>query len=187
MSAFPTYPRTPRLDKPMIVTEKIDGTNSTVAIYHQDDVTVEVADYIVGQHGDLCVFAGSRRRWITPDADNYGFAGWVAEHAKPLAERLGQGLHRGEWWGHRIQRGYGQDRKRWSLFRVDRYVTQPDGLWDVVPVITEREFNTASVKAAARWLADNGSLAAPGWDRPEGVVAYHTGAGQPFKYLIDKG
>ena len=54
------------------VTEKIDGTNALVSI---DEAGV--------------VRAGSRSRWITPEADNFGFAAWVAKHADELRARLG--------------------------------------------------------------------------------------------------
>jgi hypothetical protein len=87
----------------MIVTEKLDGTNAQV---HITD--------------DGRIFAGSRNRWITPDADNFGFARWVAEHEEEL-RALGPGSHYGEWWGSGIQRRYGLDEKRFSLFNVGRW------------------------------------------------------------------
>jgi len=54
---FQPWPKTPRLNRDCIVTEKIDGTNSAIVI---DEV------------GD--VYAQSRNRLITPGDDNYGFA-----------------------------------------------------------------------------------------------------------------
>ena len=64
---FPAFPKIPRLRRAIVVTEKIDGTNALVSI---DEAGV--------------VRAGSRSRWITPEADNFGFAAWVAKHAEEL-------------------------------------------------------------------------------------------------------
>ena len=60
---FKEFEKISRLNREVIVTEKIDGTNGLVWV--SDDSTV--------------VRAGSRSRWITPEADNFGFARWVAE------------------------------------------------------------------------------------------------------------
>jgi len=78
---FCEFPKISRLSREMIISEKIDGTNST--IYITDN---------------LEIYAGSRNRWITPEDDNYGFARWVQDHEDDLVS-LGPGLHRGEWWG----------------------------------------------------------------------------------------
>ena len=97
---FHAFRKITRLHRECIATEKIDGTNGLVWV--GDDGTVR---------------AGSRSRWITPEADNFGFARWVAEHAEEL-RALGIGYHYGEWWGAGIQRRYGLDHKRFSLFNV---------------------------------------------------------------------
>src|SRR4051812_4307796 len=101
---FQAFPSIARLFRECVVTEKIDGTNGVVHV--SDD--------------GLTVTAGSRSRWITPEADNFGFARWVAEHAEEL-RALGPGFHFGEWWGSGIQRRYGLDEKRFSLFNVGRW------------------------------------------------------------------
>lgn len=182
---YPAYPKTPRLEKPMVVTEKIDGTNALVQIVHIDDVLVEHVDKVVARTDTHYMFAGSRKRYITPDDDNFGFAGWVQANAHGLFE-LGEGRHYGEWWGTGIQRGYGLDTRRWSLFDPDRYETYDGEPWDVVPVLYRGQFDTNSIETVAYELWRDGSRAAPGWDRPEGVVAWHVQARQPFKLLIDK-
>src|SRR5690606_23517611 len=86
------------------------------------------------------IYAGSRNRWLTPDKDNFGFARWVAERAEALIPVLGPGLHYGEWWGKGIQRGYGVENKRFSLFNTARWADQhqrPDWPEDVyvVPIL----------------------------------------------------
>jgi hypothetical protein len=89
---FKAWPKIARLNRRMIITEKIDGTNAAV---------------IVTEGGQ--VYAQSRTRLITPGktTDNFGFAAWVEQNKVFLAERLGPGYHYGEWWGVGIQRGYG--------------------------------------------------------------------------------
>ena len=57
---FKAFPKIARLNREIVVTEKIDGTNSCV---------------IVTEDGE--VLAQSRNQFITPDKDNYGFARWV--------------------------------------------------------------------------------------------------------------
>lgn len=194
---FHPYPKTPRLNKPTLVTEKLDGTNAQVAVFHQDDVLLESLPYQLAQHGVLCVFAGSRNRWVTPDADNYGFAAWVAGNSVQLA-KLGEGRQYGEWWGQGIQRGYGLDHKRFSLFNVGRWsdshgTNDGSGVGDelapdcchVVPLLAARGSIDDAVDDALL-LLEHGSIAAPGYGRPEGVVAFHTAARQTFKVLLDK-
>jgi hypothetical protein len=66
------------------------------------------------------LYAGSRSRWLTPEADNFGFAAWVKEHAVEF-RALGPGRHFGEWWGRGINRGYGQLIRWFSLFNVSRW------------------------------------------------------------------
>lgn len=173
---FNAWPKTPRLNRDMIVTEKIDGSNGAI---------------IVTEDGR--VGAQSRNRLVTPgkDTDNYGFARWVYENAGELADVLGPGRHFGEWWGSGIARGYGLDRgeKRFSLFNVDRYadldLENVDGL-GMVPVLLRATFSTTLINLTMMDLARNGSQAAPGWDgMPEGIIAYHTASRQVFKALLE--
>lgn len=185
MDAFPAYRKTPRLAKPVVVTEKIDGTNALVAITHRDlDPSSDTALAVVD--GNV-IRAGSRKRWITPDSDNFGFAGWVLDNRDELA-KLGPGHHYGEWWGQGIQRGYGLDHKRFSLFDT-RWIGEhadfrPD-CCHVVPIIGWSD-GFGRVDNLVRALEMRGSMAAPGWDRPEGAVAFHTGSRQVYKIILDK-
>ena len=73
---FQAFPKIHRLNREVIVTEKIDGTNALVWI--SDDSTE--------------ARAGSRSRWITPEDDNFGFASWVRHNAEEL-RGLGPGYH----------------------------------------------------------------------------------------------
>lgn len=134
------------------------------------------------------VAAGSRKRWITPQDDNHGFARWVWDNAEELAE-LGPGRHWGEWWGHGIQRHYGRDRKFFSLFNVDKWADSRPECCSVVPVLARgdgSELNSL-VEAALMDLRVLGSAAAAGFMHPEGVVIYHHAASELFKVTLDGG
>lgn len=173
MIEFQAWPKTPRLFRDIVITEKIDGTNAAVIITEDGEVGAQ-----------------SRNRLITPEADNFGFARWVADHAEALRAALGTGRHFGEWWGSGIQRGYGltKGEKRFSLFNVARYATadlsEVPGL-GVVPVLHTGPNDTAMVRRTLHELAAQGSQVAPGFTRPEGVVVFHSAARQVFKVLIE--
>jgi hypothetical protein len=170
VSSSLAFPKIARLFRDCIITEKLDGSNAQV---------------IVGEDGTVA--AGSRNRLITPGkgTDNYGFAGWVAENAEML-RRLGPGRHFGEWWGQGINRGYGMTEKVFSLFNVTRCEKNPPpDCCRVVPVLYRGPFSTAF---AHRFLDDlnfEGSKAAPGFMKPEGIVVFHEASGTLFKATIE--
>lgn len=202
---FVAWPKIPRLFRDMTVTEKIDGTNAAVVIEgHQlgeadrgvpeSVFAVVLDDRELGEDGlpiyELWVGAQSRNRLITPQADNHGFAAWVAKNADTLAPLLGPGRHFGEWWGHGIQRGYGlpQGDRRFSLFNTHRFrsldLTAVEGL-GTVPVLEQWTFGEWYIENAMRNLQERGSQAAPGYMNPEGVVIYHHAANVAFKALLE--
>ncbi len=186
---FTEFPKMARLSREVIVTEKIDGTNAQVFISPD------------GQQ----LLAGSRTRWITPQDDNHGFAAWVEAHRDELLT-LGPGRHFGEWWGAGIQRRYGLTEKRFSLFNVQRwalYGTEPQRIatadpriekWQdvlpaccgVVPILYRGQFCTQAIENHLEWLRTNGSAAAPGFMKPEGVVVFHVAGNVGFKKTLDK-
>lgn len=168
MSEFVPFPKIARLNREVIVTEKIDGTNASV---HVSPVGA--------------VRAASRTRWITPEDDNFGFARWVHEHEDELRE-LGPGSHFGEWWGSGIQRGYGQREKRFSLFNTHRWGYARPACCGVVPVLARGLDIRWAVEDALDRLRSSGSVAAPGFMRPEGVVAFHTASGHLYKVTLEK-
>jgi hypothetical protein len=191
---FPEFPKIARLSRNMVVTEKIDGTNASVFI--RDIPVDEIFPNPIAYVGDKMIYAGSRTRWITPENDNYGFARWVKENAEQLAA-LGPGHHFGEWWGKGIQRGYGLDEKRFSLFNTSRWTKDPAAVVPekrllvpecvhVVPVLREYVFDTEQIEGILASLVSGGSIAAPGFMRPEGVVVYHVASNTLFKKTLDK-
>lgn len=180
---FVPAPKTPRLSRECLVTEKLDGCWSAVEIDEAGEI-----------------FAASRNRWITPESDNYGFARWVEENKTEL-RKLGVGRFAGEWWGAGIQRRYGLAEKRFSLFDVSRWGGCPQNDWkyiqdlntgipgpaccSVVPILYRGDFSTGMIEATLARLGAFGSVAAPGFRDPEGVVIYHTAAGICFKKTLD--
>jgi hypothetical protein len=166
---FRPFNKIPRLNRGMVVTEKIDGTNGIV----------HIAD-------DGRVFAGSRNRWLTVEKDNFGFAAWVEAHKDELSDGLGVGTHYGEWWGSGIQRRYGLEEKRFSLFNASRWNEEnpPPDCCHVVPIIRTCNFSSEDVADCVALLRDGGSLAAPGFMDPEGVVVYLSAARQMFKVTL---
>ena len=195
---FTAWPKTPRLFRDAVITEKIDGTNAAVIVKLAEPSDYEDApgDIFVVDSVAYRIGAQSRSRLIYPGQDNFAFAKWVWENALGLIRTLGEGVHFGEWWGSGIQRGYGllNGDKRFSLFNVHRYQKllqeaavvgiEVPGL-DTVPVLDIHTFSTYRVEVAIQRLRENGSSAAPGFDRPEGVVVFHSQSRSVFKALLD--
>ena len=167
---FKEFPKIARLSREMIITEKIDGTNGLIAI---------------GEDGEFQV--GSRSRFITPETDNHGFAKWAFENKDDLL-KLGPGFHYGEWWGYGIQRGYGLKEKRFSLFNTSRF--SDDSLrptcCHIVPTLYTGMFDTHAIQHHLELLASGGSIAVPGFMKPEGVVIFHAQSRYLFKKTIEK-
>lgn len=213
MIEFQKYPKTPRLFRNVVITEKIDGTNSGVQVVLASELIPEAErstayfgssaglieylnvhypqfQYVTVDGVSYAVAAQSRSRLITPgkQTDNYGFAGWVYENAEMLARTLGPGIHFGEWWGQGIQRRYNLDYKKFSLFNVARWgdleVDSPSKQLGVVPTLYEGRFDEVAVRNVLRSLEITGSSAAPGFADPEGVIVFHKDSGTWFKVTI---
>lgn len=214
MIEFEAWPKTPRLRKSAIYTEKIDGTNGAVVVkelnpynYHfslDDGDVVQNGNVIIVEREEtetyFAVAAQSRKRLISPQDDNYGFARWVHENAHALVEVLGEGRHFGEWWGSGIQRGYGlkNGEKYFSLFNVSRWNEKDEDIDQLLPhgkaelakvpqlrtvplLATTETFDTEHVNWILSLLESEGSQAVDHhWDA-EGVIVYHTASGQVYK------
>lgn len=173
MTEFKPFPKIARLNRDIVVTEKIDGTNASVTF---------------DETGMMLI--GSRNRFITVKDDNFGFAKWCTDNYEELLQ-LGVGTHFGEWWGKGIQRGYGMDTRKFSLFNTGRWydslnhVKLCPACCDVVPILYMGPFDQGYINNAIDNLADSGSVAAPGFKDPEGVVVYHTAANLSFKVTCE--
>lgn len=203
MIEFTRWPSISRFYRPVVLTEKIDGSNGAIHIENasQDYIahlgTIGVPTheglalvYMPNENDFFVIGAQSRSRLITPADDNFGFATWVEANAVRLCEHLGPGIHFGEWWGHGINRGYGLKKgdRRFSLFNTKRWNhldgTQVPGL-HCVPIIGVADPSEWDAKAAGDILQQFGSLAAPGYRKPEGVVIYHQAGDVLFKYSFN--
>lgn len=177
------------------------GPEDPVAKFQIDHALAFSVDFNL-DIGGYAIYAGSKNRMLSLKEDNFGFAGWVKRNAKELFQ-LGPGRHFGEWWGNGIQRAYGLKEKRFSLFNVQRwvlhgqtpgYVNGTDGRMQevlppcvgLVPILYRGLFNTASVDAYLYELAATGSIAAPGFMQPEGVVVHHIAGNVSFKKTVLK-
>lgn len=173
---FQPFSKIPRLRRNCVITEKIDGSNGQL---HFDEAGV--------------LHVGSRNRWLQPGkaTDNFGFAAWAYGYQEALFAALGPGRHFGEWWGVGIQRGYGLHLRRFSLFNPDRYDKEGDRDWGeltnvgVVPTLHVGPFSTEAVDATVDLLRSGGSLAAPGFGRPEGVVVFHVASRTLAKVTLE--
>jgi hypothetical protein len=194
---FKPYNKIPRLNRHCTVTEKIDGTNAQIYIVDlPDDAVMPTDTPIVAVRGieshdkkhTRILYAGSRTRWITPgkSTDNAGFAQFVADNADELI-RLGPGTHFGEWWGLGIQRRYDQLVKRFSLFNVQRWGAPESrpACCDVVPVLYDGQFSTQAIDETMSNLKAQGSVAAPGFMNPEGIVVFHKASGGLMKATFE--
>lgn len=183
---FEGFPKIGRWSRDVIITEKIDGTNAQIFI---DD-------------SDTVLLVGSRNRYLSANNDNAGFFKWALEHHDELS-KLGPGRHYGEWWGRGIQRGYGIHEKRFSLFNVGRWhekgqtprvvrrdfktgevlktTCEAPACCRVVPILYEGPMRDGLIEMSMRALENNGSVAAPGFMVPEGIVIFHTANGALFK------
>ena len=155
---FKEFAKIARLSREVVITEKIDGTNAIVFVPEDEEEPLLV---------------GSRNRWVPLGESHFDFEKWVAEHASEL-RGLGPGYHYGEWWGSGIgpRGGYGlpMGEKRWSLFNVSRWAETRPACCHVVPVLARGVFTSDLVESALMRLREHGSIAAPGFMRPEGVV-----------------
>lgn len=180
---FIGFPKIARYSRDCIVTEKIDGTNAQVWI-----PTVDERRELPEKWAALPFIVGSRKRWIYPPDDNHGFSQWAYANQSSLLE-LGPGHHFGEWWGQGIQRNYGLKEKRFSLFNTERWNGLPDSppaCCHVVPVLWRGNFGEMSMTELLDEFRQTGSLAAPGFMKPEGIVIYHVAANQMFKKTLER-
>jgi RNA ligase-like protein len=168
---FEEFPKIARLNRPCVISEKIDGTNGQIIV------------------SDGRIQAASRSCLIFPDRDNHGFAAWVRDHESDLI-KLGPGRHFGEWWGSGIQRKYGLtgSDKRFSLFNSFRWSAMDarPPCCGIVPILYQGPFSTSAVNDCVAKLRESGSVAAPGFMKPEGVVVWHVAAQIGFKVTLEK-
>jgi hypothetical protein len=202
---FKGFGKIARLNRDIVITEKIDGTNAAIGIVEFEYLDEATGDGMVGHR----VYAQSRTRLLSPHDDNMGFAAWVEQHRETLIKTLGPGLYFGEWWGQGIQRGYGLTEKRFSLFDTEKW-DEGEGALALanarlngcpiycVPLLYRGPWLRPEALAddgyaddvyapsnCIRDLREKGSYAAPGYIEPEGVVIYHKASGTLLKATLE--
>lgn len=191
---FKPFPKMPRLNRDIVITEKLDGTNAQIYIVPRSEVISSILEdpeetffSVTHEDIDYCMWVGSRSRWIKKGADNFGFAAWCSDNREELI-KLGPGAHFGEWWGKGIQRGYGLNERRFSLFNTNRWLDANDpeiklcpSCCDVVPLLYAGPFDPQQPKDWIDLLNKHGSAAVEGYMNPEGIIVYHTAANLGFK------
>lgn len=161
---FQGWPKIPRWENEnYVITEKIDGTNGCI---------------IITDSGDI--YAQSRTKILDESSagDNFGFCKWVNGNKDDLL-RLGVGYHYGEWWGLGIQRNYGLAERKFSLFNIwlDDY---PECV-SKVPVVGN------NLEESLERLNRLGSIAAPGFMNPEGLILAATqNRGVRYKVIVNE-
>lgn len=177
---FRAWSKIPRLENEIYyITEKIDGTNGAIII---QDSAVEDGK-ILARANSFYIWAQSRTRLITPEDDNFSFAKWVKDNAEQLISDLGVGYHYGEWWGKGINRGYGLEERRFSLFNPTKHSDVCYHVPKIAAVSAEALIETIQDEIEQLKM---GSYAAPGYMRPEGLVIYAEKAKTYWKVIIDK-
>lgn len=191
LETVPEWPRPAEYRSPFLISEKIDGTHAAIDLTRIEEGTaVPDGAVTLTSGGDRWMLrAASRLRWLTAERDNFGFRTWALKHAEALT-RLGPGLHRGEWYGQGIQRGYGLDERRWALFNAERWSAPPAGVPEVVEVVpvlarVTGPRLTEAIETASRTLMGTGSLAVLGQQAEGLVIAAALAPAVRFTVMID--
>ncbi len=162
---FKPWPKITRINPfKVVITEKMDGTNACIII-----------------DGGKIVGVQSRKRFITPGADNFGFAGWVARNEEDLL-KLGEGYHYGEWVGPGIQSNpHDLPEKRFFLFNTGRWDSEsvPESC-SVVRILFEGIMDINTVPEILERLQEEATEA----ETPEGVVVYYISTCSSTKHTI---
>lgn len=165
---FKPWPKIGRITPfKVTISEKINGTNACIIIDEREGI----------------IGVQSRKRLITPESDNYGFAGWVERNKEDLL-KLGHGCHYGEWAGPGIQKNpHCLDEKTFFLFNTFRWnddnPNRPQ-CCSVVPTLFIGQLTPDTVPMLLEDLKNN----APEGVTPEGVVVYYHAFKQYTKHTI---
>jgi len=164
---FKAWEKIPR-ENPFTVTitEKMDGTNACIVI--QDGAIVAVQ---------------SRKRFITPEDDNFGFAKWVEDNNDDLLS-LEEGYHYGEWAGLGIQKNpHNLEGKKFFLFNTFRWnIDNPNRpkCCNVVPILYQGMLEPETIPELLEGLKNEADVG----ETPEGVVVYYHAFRKYTKHTI---
>lgn len=156
MIEFKPFEKIPRHNPfEVTITEKINGTNGCIVIQNKELVAIQ-----------------SRKKFITPKDDNYGFASWVIKNKEQLLS-LEDGYHYGEWAGPGIQKNpHNLKNKKFFLFNTFRWnennLNKP-ACCDVVPVMFNGLIKPDTISLMLEQLIKNSTPEVT----PEGIVVYY--------------
>lgn len=177
MYDYPEFPSIERFDNVYcIITEKIDGTNGLI----------EIGTNGITEEG--IVMFGSRKKYLYPGKDNYGFLAFFSPYVSELLKICKEIKEEntdfdfinnppiriyGEWFGKGINRGYNLSDRQFMPFNsyyADKLrnipnITQPEPLH-------QGKFSREILNDCMNFLREEGSQVVPGYKNPEGVVAY---------------
>lgn len=212
---FIPFPKIPRLNRDVVITEKLDGTNGHIWIQEVQVITInddlEAVELYASKmlpeglikvpHSHSCweywIRVGSRNRYLSHKSDNFGFWNWVNANKEEIC-KLGAGRHYGEWYGNGIQRNYGLQERRFALFNTERWsdpASRPKCV-ECVPVLytgplvghpvwSNSPEGEYTLENVISWLKYKGSYAVPGFKSPEGICVFHTASNTSFKVTCE--
>lgn len=197
MDSFRAWGSTPRLNRTIRISEKIDGSNAAVCIDTEAPSSLDFDQYtwvnVEEPEGTVTyyVWAQSRSKVISPgkQTDNYGFAAYVHNNAHLLAEYLGAGRWFGEWAGLGIQKAYPTaTEKTFWLFPQDHLpdaAFENDGpLYSFAPILYEGPYDHGyPIDEVLTELHQSDSIAYPGCDA-EGIIVEWLQARLKFKITL---
>lgn len=166
---FKAWPKIPRATgEKVTITEKMDGTNACIVIQGGEIVGVQ-----------------SRKRFITPEDDNYGFAAWVAENEQELL-KLDDGYHYGEWVGLGIQKNpHNLASKKFFLFNTFRWNEQnpnKPNCCEVVPILFQGELEEDDIDRVLFKLKE---ISTEEGYTAEGIIVYYQNTKRYEKYTYN--
>lgn len=179
---FKSFGKIERMNKAYItITQKLHGSNAAVLIFEYTSTNGQTHEPRMG------IRCQSRTRFITPESDNYGFARFVHDNAQEFIEKLGPGLHFGEWVGPGINSGEGLKEKQFVLFDTHKFPQERPlpPQCSVVPLLYHGPFNQEAIDTAMEDLKTNGSKLVLGFMRPEGIVINLLACGIRWKKVFD--
>jgi hypothetical protein len=169
MSIFKEWPKIPRgVLGTVVITEKMDGTNACIII--EDDKIIGVQ---------------SRKRLITPEDDNYGFAGWVSRNEEELLG-LGEGYHYGEWAGLGIQGNpHCLPEKQFFLFNTARWGEHNPNTPKCCKVVQKLFTGEYTSDIISDIMHDLANTAKESKYKPEGIIVYFPKLGAMEKHTYN--
>lgn len=199
---FVPFPKIARFSREVIVTEKIDGTNAQVHIADDGTITAGSRSRWITPEDDNHGFA----RWVAEHADDLRKLGpgshfgewWGAgvQRRYDLKEKRFSLFNVGRWGDEReakCPKCFLSRFETWAPAACERCGTErpPEPVrrpacCHVVPTLWRGTMDVCDAGRLVRQLGEQGSVAAPGFMKPEGIVIFHVASGQLFKKTLDK-